>query len=163
MRGRCAFTSTWDLTPDYSYFTWLFAVLNEKETKREKKWSYREANFHRFSRTFSPVNSSEYSQNSKISQWSGDFLTDQFNTTLKSTCTEHQVYTWLFLLFLLCLIVYYTKWKRAKKRKEMKLSPTRDIHKCWSAPILFPLGINLVLGAWVSCWIDLPGNPQTTD
>ena len=68
------------------------------------------------------------SQNSKISQWSGDFLADQFNTTLKSTCTEHQVYTWLFLLFLLLLlylIVYYTKWKREKKRKEMKLSPTR--------------------------------------
>ena len=126
MRGRCAFTSTWDLTPDYSYFTWLFTLLNEKETKREKKWSYREANFHRFSRTFSPVNSSEYSQNSKISQWSGDFLADQFNTTPKSSCTEHQVYTWLFLLFLLYLIVYYTKWKREKKRKEMKLSPTRD-------------------------------------
>ena len=128
MRGRCAFTSTWDLTPDYSYFTWLFTILNEKEKKREKKWSYREANFHRFSRTFSPVNSSEYSQNSKISQWSGDFLADQFNPTPKSSCTEHQVYTWLFLLFLLVLlylIVCYTKWKRAKKRKEMKLSPTR--------------------------------------
>ena len=103
-----------------SYFTWLFTILNEKEQKREKKWSYREGYFHRFSRTFSPANSSEYSQNRKISQWSGDFLADQFNTTPKSSCTEHQVYTWLFLLFLLfllCLIVYDTKWKRAKKEK----------------------------------------------
>ena len=35
MRGRCAFTSTWDLTPDYSYFTWLFTILNEKEKRNE--------------------------------------------------------------------------------------------------------------------------------
>ena len=58
MRGRCAFTSTWDLTPDYSYFTWLFTLLNEKEKRNE---ATERAIFIDFQGPFHPANSSEYS------------------------------------------------------------------------------------------------------
>ena len=65
-----------------------------KKSKKEKRNEATErAIFIDFQGPFHPANSSEYSQKSKISQWSGDFLADQFNTTPKSTCTEHQVYT----------------------------------------------------------------------